>query len=175
MEPIDDVLPAPGADPGLRLLVCGINPGGESARTNRHYAGRGNRFWPALSRSGLVPHTVGPEEQHLLPRWGIGLTNLVARPTLRADEVTTAELRDGADRLLGLLADLRPRVVAILGVTTYRRGFRRPRAARGPQPDRPELWVLDNPSGLNAHTSADALASDLAAAGAAAGLPRPGR
>ena len=169
MDPIDDVLPGPG-DPPVQLLLCGINPGGESARTNRHYAGPGNRFWPALSASGLVPHRLGPADQHLLPRWGIGLTNLVARPSATAAEVTADELRAGGRRLEALVADLGGPVVCLLGVTTYRVAFSAPRAARGEQPDWPGWWVLDNPSGLNAHTSVDRLAAALAEAGAAAGL-----
>jgi TDG/mug DNA glycosylase family protein len=168
LQPIDDVLPTDGAN--LRLLICGINPGVASARTNRHYAGPGNRFWPALSASGLVPHPVGPDDQHLLPGWGIGMTNLVARPSARATEVTAAELRAGGERLLAFLAQHRPVVTAVLGVTTFRIAFGQPTAQRGPQPDRPDLWVLDNPSGLNAHTSVTALATALAAAGRAAGL-----
>lgn len=168
MQPIDDVLPADDAD--LRLLVCGINPGVASARTNRHYAGPGNRFWPALSASGLVPHPVGPEDQHLLPGWGIGMTNLVARPSARAAEVTREELRAGGRRLLAFVAEHRPAVTAVLGVTTFRIAFGQPRAQRGPQPDRPDLWLLDNPSGLNAHATVPVLAAALAAAGHAAGL-----
>lgn len=170
MDPIDDVLAGPD-DPPLRLLLCGINPGGESARTNRHYAGRGNRFWPALSASGLVPRSVGPQDQHLLPTWGIGLTNLVARPSATAAEVTREELRAGADRLVRLVDRLGPAITCLLGVTTYRVAFAAPRAQRGPQPDRPGFWVADNPSGLNAHTSVERLAAVLADAGAAAGLP----
>lgn len=168
MEPIDDVLPGPG-DPPLRLLICGINPGVESARTNTHYAGRGNRFWPALSASGLLPHPVTAADQHLVARFGIGLTNLVSRPSATAAEITTTELREGADRLLDKIERHKPAVTVVLGVTAYRTAFAERHARRGPQPDRPGLWVLDNPSGLNAHVTVQGLAAGLSQAARTAG------
>ncbi|CAN5289935.1 G/U mismatch-specific DNA glycosylase [soil metagenome] len=166
LAPIDDV-----TGPAVRLLLVGINPGRRSAELNRHFAGPGNRFWPALSASGLLPRPFGPADQHLLPALGIGITNLVARPSARAEEVTTSELREGARRLAGVVADLGDPVVAVLGVTTYRVAFRRPGAARGEQPDRPGWWLLDNPSGLNARAQIPQLARMMAEAGGAAGLP----
>lgn len=169
LTPIDDVLPGPD-DPPLTLLICGINPGTLSARTNTHYAGPGNRFWPAIRTSGLAPDVTGPADQHLLATRGIGLTNLVARPSPRATDVTPEELREGANRLLALIAERRPTVTAVLGVTTYRIAFRAPKAQRGPQPDHPGLWVLDNPSGLNAHATPAKMAAALADVGRAAGV-----
>lgn len=166
---LDDVLPGPD-DPPLRLLVCGINPGVESARTNIHYAGRGNRFWPALSASGLVPRPMAPSDQHLVARHGIGLTNLVSRPTATAAEVTTGELREGAGRLLELIRRHRPAATVVLGVTAYRKAFADRNARRGPQPGSAGIWLLDNPSGLNSHVTVQGLAARLAEAGRAAGL-----
>lgn len=166
LRPIDDVL-----GPDVRLLVCGINPGTRSAQSNRHYAGPGNRFWPALSASGLLPHPVGPEDQHLLPGWGIGLTNLVPRPSPRATDVSADELRAGAERLAVLVRQLGNPVVAVLGVTTFRVAFGRPDARRGPQPDIEGFWLLDNPSGLNGRATVPRMAAALAEVGDAAGLP----
>ncbi|WP_370328169.1 mismatch-specific DNA-glycosylase [Euzebya sp.] len=162
---IDDVL-----SPDVRLLLVGINPGRRSAELNRHFAGPGNRFWPALSASGLVPGPIGPAEQHELPAHGIGITNLVARATATAAEVTREELRAGGAALVERIAWTDVRVVAVLGVTAYRVAFAAPRAARGPQPDRPGWWLMDNPSGLNAHAQVPELARQIAAAGRAAGL-----
>ncbi len=167
LAPIDDVI-----GEGVRLLVCGINPGTRSAQTNRHYAGPGNRFWPALAASGLVEGISGPEDQHRLPAFGIGMTNLVARPSPRATDVSAEELRAGADRLVALVGSLGDPTVAVLGVTTYRTAFRAPRAQRGEQPDRPGWWLLDNPSGLNGRATVPRMAAALAEVGAAAGLPR---
>ncbi|MBW3602188.1 MAG: mismatch-specific DNA-glycosylase [Actinobacteria bacterium] len=161
-------------DHRVRLLLVGINPGRRSAERNRHFAGPGNRFWPALSASGLLARPFGPDDQHLLPAHGLGITNLVARPTSRAAEVTAAELHAGAARLRQLVADLGIPAVAVLGVDAYRTAFERPDATRGQQPDDPRWWLLDNPSGLNAHASVAGLADAFAAAGAAAGLPLPG-
>lgn len=167
LNPIDDVI-----GPDLRLLLVGINPGVRSAQVNRHFARPGNRFWPALSASGLLPRPFGPEDQHLLPDVGIGITNLAPRPSARADEVTAEELRAGAQTLIAKVAALGGPTVAVLGVTAYRIAFRTPRAQRGPQPDRPGWWLLDNPSGLNSHAQIPGVAAQLAAVGAAAGLPR---
>jgi TDG/mug DNA glycosylase family protein len=160
---IPDVLPAPGAP--LRVLFCGINPGLYSAATGWHFARPGNRFWPALHRSGFTPRLLAPREQDELARYGLGITNLVARATAQAAELTDAELRDGGARLTALIAAHRPRVVAIAGVTAYRTAFGRPRAVIGPQ-DEPlgaaRLWVLPNPSGLNAHWTLPAIAGAFA-------------
>jgi TDG/mug DNA glycosylase family protein len=148
---IPDVLPAEG-DP-LRVLFCGINPGLYSAATGWHFARPGNRFWPALYQSGFTDRQLHPSEQAELARFGLGITNIAPRATAQAAELTDAELRAGADRLRALIADRRPSYVAIAGVTAYRAAFARPRAAIGPQEDRlgaARLWILPNPSGLNA-------------------------
>ena len=148
---IPDVLPAAGEL--LRVLFCGINPSLYSAATGGHFARPGNRFWPALHLSGFTPRQLAPAEQDQLAGYGLGITNLVARATAQAAELDAAELRAGGERLTALIADRRPRVLAVAGVTAYRTAFARPRAAIGPQPDAlgsTRLWVLPNPSGLNA-------------------------
>lgn len=140
--------------PDLRLLVVGINPSLRSAEVGHHFARPGNRFWPALYAAGITPRRLAPEEDGLLPSFGVGITNICPRPTRAADELTREELVDGAAALEALVAGLRPRLVAVLGLTAYRTAFLRPRATMGPQDepigDRP-VWVLPNPSGLNAH------------------------
>jgi len=159
---IPDVLPEPGAP--FRVLFCGINPGLYSAATGWHFARPGNRFWPALHLSGFTPRRLDPSEQDLLPGWGLGITNLVPRATAQAAELTAAELRAGRDHLTVLAERHRPRIIAVAGVTAYRTAFGQPRAATGPQPDPigpARVWVVPNPSGLNAHTSAPKLAEAL--------------
>ena len=159
---IPDVLPEPGAP--FRVLFCGINPGLYSAATGWHFARPGNRFWPALHLSGFTPRRLDPSEQDLLPGWGLGITNLVPRATAQAAELTDAELRAGRDHLTALAERHRPRIIAVAGVTAYRTAFGHPRAATGPQPDPigpSRVWVVPNPSGLNAHTSAPKLAEAL--------------
>jgi double-stranded uracil-DNA glycosylase len=149
---IPDVLPDPGRP--LLVLFCGINPGLYSAATGWHFARPGNRFWPALHQSGFTPRQLKPSEQAELARYGLGITNIAPRATAQAAELTPAELRDGAERLLALIDQRRPRFVGIAGVTAYRTAFGRPKAALGPQPEplgAARLWVLPNPSGLNAH------------------------
>ena len=167
---IPDVLPGPGEP--LHVLFCGINPSLYSAATGWHFARPGNRFWPALHLSGFTPRRLAPAEQALLGGYGLGITNLVARATAQAAELDPAELRAGGERLLTLIADRRPRVLAVAGVTAYRTAFGRPRAAIGSQPDSlgsAGLWILPNPSGLNAHWTLDAIAAEFAALRAAAG------
>src|SRR5262249_22006616 len=135
--------------PGLRVLFSGINPGLYSAATGHHFARPGNRFWPALHLSGFTPRLLTPAEQNLLPGWGLGITHVVPRATARADELTTAELRAGADRLAELTERYAPRFLAIVGISAYRTGFDRPQATVGPQPESigaTRLWVLPNPS-----------------------------
>jgi TDG/mug DNA glycosylase family protein len=140
--------------PGLKVLFVGINPSLRSAEVGHNFARPGNRFYPALFAAGFTPRLFRPEEDAELPAHGVGITNFVARPTRAADELSRAELRDGARELDALVARLRPAVVAILGLTAYRVAFERPKAAMGPQGEpiggRP-AWVLPNPSGLNAH------------------------
>jgi double-stranded uracil-DNA glycosylase len=148
---IPDVLPAPGD--AFRVLFTGINPGLYSAATGWHFARPGNRFWPVLHASGFTPRQLSPAEQAELARYGLGITNVAPRATAQAAELTPAELRAGAARLRALVANRRPDVVAIAGVTAYRTAFARPRARLGPQPEplgAARLWILPNPSGLNA-------------------------
>ncbi|WP_231605289.1 G/U mismatch-specific DNA glycosylase [Micromonospora sp. HK10] len=140
--------------PGLDVLFVGINPGLWSAATGWHFARPGNRFWPALHRGGFTPRQLHPSEQDELPRLGLGITNMVARASARADELAAAELVTGAELLAGKVERYRPRWVAVVGVTAYRIGFARPKAGFGEQPEPlgpARLWVLPNPSGLNAH------------------------
>ncbi len=139
--------------PGLRVLFAGINPGLYSAATGYHFARPGNRFWPALHQSGFTPRQFRPEEQDQLPGLGLGITNLAPRATARAAELSPAELRAGAIVLGGKLERLAPRWLAVVGVTAYRTAFGRPDAVVGPQEvsiGRTRVWVLPNPSGLNA-------------------------
>jgi double-stranded uracil-DNA glycosylase len=148
---IPDVLPPPGEP--LLVLFCGINPSLYTAATGWHFARPGNRFWPALHLSGFTSRQLAPSEQHLLPGYGLGITNLVARATAQAAELTPAELKTGGEHLQALVSARRPRILAIAGVTAYRTAFAHPRAAIGPQPDplgATPVWVLPNPSGLNA-------------------------
>jgi double-stranded uracil-DNA glycosylase len=149
---IPDVLPAAGEP--FRVLFCGINPGLYSAATGWHFARPGNRFWPALHLSGFTDRRLSPSEQAELARIGLGISNIAPRATAQAAELSTAELKEGADRLLALVNARRPGVVAIAGVSAYRIAFARPRAVIGPQPEQlgpARLWILPNPSGLNAH------------------------
>ena len=159
--------------PGVRLLLCGINPGQRTGATGHHFAGRSNRFWPALYASGLTPRLLAPAEQAELPRLGIGITNLVGRTTNRASEVSREELAAGAERLLAVTAAYRPAVVAVLGVTAFRAAFARRDAQLGEQQGLPgpaRWWVLPNPSGLNAHARPGDHARGFAEVGRAAGL-----
>lgn len=152
-------------DVGLVVLFCGINPGLWSGALGQHFARPGNRFWPALHRSGFIPRQLRPDEQEELLAHGLGVTNMVPRTTARADELGKAELIAGGLRLLRLVAEYRPAWVAILGVTAYRSGFERPNARIGRQEEQlgdSGLWVLPNPSGLNAHYQLDALAQEFA-------------
>jgi TDG/mug DNA glycosylase family protein len=160
--------------PGLRVLFSGINPSLYSAATGHHFARPGNRFWPALHRSGFTPRQLDPAEQGLLPGLGLGITNVVARATARADELSADELVAGGRGLAVLARRWRPRYVAVLGVTAYRVAFGRPKAMIGPQDHAiggVPVWVLPNPSGLNAHFQIDALAEQFAALRSAAESP----
>jgi double-stranded uracil-DNA glycosylase len=139
--------------PGLRVLFAGINPSLYSAATGYHFARPGNRFWPALHRSGFTRRQLPPADQHLLLADGLGITNVVARATARADELDAAELQAGGAALAALAGDLGASWLAVLGVTAYRTAFGRPRAVVGPQDERlggARVWILPNPSGLNA-------------------------
>jgi len=165
-----------------QLLFVGINPGLWTAAVQAHFARRGNRFYPALYRAGIVDRVIdaaagySAEDRALLLAAGVGITNLAPRATARADELTATELEAGARRLVELVDRVAPAVVAVLGITAYRIAFSRPRATVGQQPDRlagAQLWVVPNPSGLNAHSSLDDLARAYREAAVAAGLIPP--
>ena len=158
--------------PGLRVLFSGINPGLVSAWTGRHFARPGNRFWPALHRSGFTPRLLRPDEQDQLLPLGLGVTNVVARATARADELSTLEMVAGGAVLRDKVLALEPEWLAVVGVTAYRTAFGSPRAQVGRQPGtvgRTRVWVLPNPSGLNAHYTPQTLATEFALLRAAAG------
>lgn len=140
--------------PGLDVLFCGINPGLYSGATGLHFARPGNRFWRALHEGGLTPTLLQPWQQQALLDAGLGITNLVMRTTATAAELDDEELRRGAPALARKVRRYRPRAVAIVGIGAYRVGFDRPRARMGRQPEDLAgalLWVLPNPSGLNAN------------------------
>jgi len=148
--------------PNLRVLFCGINPGVYSAAVGHHFARPGNRFWPALHAGGFTDHRFTPDEDHDLLKSSYGLTNIVERTTASAKELSNGELIEGVQRLDQMARKYQPQVLAILGVGAYRIGFQRPQAAVGQQPERladTVLWVLPNPSGLNAHYSLSNLAT----------------
>ena len=150
--------------PGLRVLFAGINPSLYSAASGHHFARPGNRFWPALHRSGFTCRQLRPEEQPLLLGLGLGITNVVARATARADELDADELQAGGQALAALAGSLGVSWLAILGVTAYRTAFGQRQAVVGPQSGRlggAQVWILPNPSGLNAHWSAAALAAEF--------------
>lgn len=147
--------------PGLRVLFCGINPGLLSAATGHHFARPGNRFWPALHRSGFTPRQLRPDEQTELLQYGAGITNMVDRASARADELTRAELEAGGQALMEKVLRFSPDWLAVVGITAYRAGFGERKAVMGPQPrkiGRTQIWILPNPSGLNAHYTVDTLA-----------------
>ncbi|GLY13906.1 mismatch-specific DNA-glycosylase [Kineosporia sp. NBRC 101677] len=165
--------------PDLKLLFVGINPGLWTAAVQAHFARRGNRFYPALYRSGLTDRLIDassgytPEDlQHLYDR-GLGISNLAHRATARADELTPDELLEGAVQLRALVARKRPQVVAFLGITAYRTAFALPKAKVGRQPEpmhEAQVWVLPNPSGLNANVQLPQLAEAFREVGRAAGV-----
>ncbi len=147
--------------PDLRVLFCGINPGRYSGATGRHFARPGNRFWPTLHAAAFTDRLLTPWDGAAMLEAGFGITNLVNRTTATAAELDAQELREGAARLLATAERYRPACVAILGISAYRTAFDRPRAEIGRQSDdlgRSQLWVLPNPSGLNAHYQLPALA-----------------
>lgn len=169
--------------PGLRLLFVGINPGLWTAAVQTHFAHPANRFWPALHAAGITPSRVSPSDgmtdadRAAFLAEGLGITNLVARATARASELGDDELRAGGRRLVEFVAERRPRVVAVAGITAYRAAFGVRGARPGVQPEPiagVQLWVVPNPSGLNAHETTASLAEAYAAAARAAGV-RVGR
>jgi TDG/mug DNA glycosylase family protein len=166
--------------PDIRLLFVGINPGLQTAAVQAHFSGRSNRFYPALFRAGIVDRVIDasagftPDDRaHLIGR-GVGISNLVRGASRRADELTADELRAGAADLTQRVEALGPAVVALLGITAYRIAFERPKATAGRQPEGiggSELWVVPNPSGLNAHATITSLADAYREAAVAAGIP----
>ncbi len=147
--------------PGLRVLFVGINPGLYSGAVGHHFARPGNRFWKALHLAGFTDGILSPFDERRLLDAGLGITNLVNRATATADRLDDDELREGARRLRRKICRYRARVVAFLGISAYRVAFERPDAAIGPQDERicgSRVWVLPNPSGLNAHYQLPALA-----------------
>ena len=165
--------------PDVRLLFVGINPGLWTAATQTHFAHPVNRFYPALLAAGILTEPVDPaagmtddDRARVLAR-GVGITNLVRRATARADELTAEELRAGGEELVATVARVRPRVVAVAGITAYRSAFGVRRAVPGRQPEPlagAELWVVPNPSGLNAHETVASLARAYAEPARAAGI-----
>ncbi|HZO05828.1 MAG TPA: mismatch-specific DNA-glycosylase [Solirubrobacterales bacterium] len=176
--------------PGLKLLFVGINPGLWTAAVNTHFAHPVNRFYPALALAGISAYEIDraagmsdADRADLIAR-GVGITNLVRRATARADELSREELRAGGERLLRFVAEHRPKVVAIAGITAYRDAFGERGAKAGRQPETLEsaarwsgaaLWVVPNPSGLNAHETVATLAAAYAAPAAEAGVISPAR
>jgi TDG/mug DNA glycosylase family protein len=158
----------------LRVLLVGINPGLSSAADGRHFATPGNRLWPALYRSGFTPRLLTADQADQLLALGIGITSIVSRPTVRAAELTKQEYVDGGIELRQRVLDRRPDWLALLGVTGYRAAFGVPNARVGRQPETigtTRIWVLPNPSGLNAHYPPLALAGEFARLRIAAGFP----
>jgi TDG/mug DNA glycosylase family protein len=165
--------------PGVKLLFVGINPGLWTAATHTHFAHPGNRFYPALRLAGIVDRDLDRGEPmtdqdraYLMAR-GVGITNLVNRATARADELSPAELRAGRTRLEAFVARHHPVVVAIAGVTAYRVALAAPKATAGEQPDLllgARVWVVPNPSGLNAHATISSLAQAYAEPARIAGV-----
>ena len=144
----------PIGGPGLAVLFVGINPSLRSAEVGHNFARPGNRFWPTLHAAGFTPRLLAPEEDGLLPSFGLGVINIVSRPTRSASELTVAELRAGAAVVEATVRAWSPRLVAMVGVVAYRAAFARSHAGMGLQEERVggrPVWVLPNPSGLNAH------------------------
>jgi len=140
--------------PNLQVLFCGINPGLYSAVTGHHFARPGNRFWPTLYQAGFTPRLLAPSEERELLILGYGITNLVPRATATADELAREELVTGQRRLKAKVKRYQPQVVAVLGISAYRTAFEQKVVMLGQQSERladATVWVLPNPSGLNAH------------------------
>jgi TDG/mug DNA glycosylase family protein len=140
--------------PDLRVLFCGINPGLYTAAVGHHFARPGNRFWPALCGSGFTDRLLSPFEERELLLLGLGVTNVVTRATAAASELTKEDFIKGGRILTAKVRRYRPRIVAVLGVGAYREAFARPKAVIGEQDERiadARIWVLPNPSGLNAN------------------------
>jgi len=152
--------------PGLRVLFCGINPGLYSGATGHHFARPGNRFWPTLFQAGFTARLLHPSEERELLIFGYGITNLVPRATATADELSPDELVAGQRRLKSKVKRYQPKVVAVLGISAYRTAFAKKIVSLGRQPEplaKAIVWVLPNPSGLNAHYQLAALAEHFRA------------
>jgi double-stranded uracil-DNA glycosylase len=152
--------------PGLAVVFVGINPGLYSAAVGHHFARPGNRFWPALYRAGITPRMLFPYEERELLNLGCGITNVVSRATAGADELSATELAEGGRALVEKIAHWQPKRLAFLGIGAFRSAYHLPGAVLGRQLERisgAEVWVLPNPSGLNAHYSLDELALRLRA------------
>ncbi|WP_406388374.1 G/U mismatch-specific DNA glycosylase [Streptomyces sp. NBC_00887] len=161
---------------GLRVLFCGINPSLMTGATGHHFAHPGNRFWPVLHLSGFTPRQLKPSEQNELLTHGLGITNVVARATARADELSTAEFREGGELLSAKVEQLGPSWLAVVGVTAYRTAFGERRAQIGPQEPTiggARVWALPNPSGLNAHWTVRTMAEEFARLRTAVGQDTP--
>lgn len=151
-------------DYGLDVLFCGINPGLYSGATGHHFARPGNRFWPALQASGFTQHRLHPAQENLLLQEGMGITNFVARASRAAAELSREELRAGGKVLEDKIKLYKPAVLAVLGITAYRTAFQKPKASMGLQEEKighASVWVLPNPSGLNAHYTPAGLAEEF--------------
>ncbi|MGH2808512.1 MAG: G/U mismatch-specific DNA glycosylase [Actinomycetota bacterium] len=151
--------------PGLKVLFCGINPGLYSGATGCHFARPGNRFWPALHLGGFTPRQLAPYERKELLSCGLGITNVVMRTTAAAAELSNEELKEGVAALRRKVLRYRPRYLAVLGLHAYRIGFRAKAAAVGEQPEHigdTKVWLLPNPSGLNAHYQLPTLSAAFA-------------
>ena len=151
--------------PALRVLFCGINPGLYSGATGHHFSRPGNRFWPTLHRSGFTPAQIHPFDERELLEHGLGITNFVERATARADQLDDDELRAGLSRVESKVRRFKPAWLALCGVSAYRVAFEDKTATVGPQQRTigdTRVWVLPNPSGLNAHYQLDALAEEFA-------------
>ena len=147
--------------PNLRVLFCGINPGLYTAAVGHHFARPGNRFWPALHAGGFTDRVLSPFAERELLKSGYGITNVVSRTTASADQLTRAEIIAGGEQLRAKVLRYQPRVLAVLGVGAYRTAFNQPKASVGRQAEtigETVLWVLPNPSGLNANYQAPELA-----------------
>ncbi len=160
MQPLLDVI-----GPRLRILFCGINPGLMSAETGHHFARPGNRFWPSLHLSGFTSRQLKPAEQGELLTYRLGITNVVARPSAKAGELSRAELVAGGKQLVAKVLEYQPEWLAVVGVTAYRDAFGEPKAQMGLQEraiGSTRIWILPNPSGLNAHYTLPKLAAAFA-------------
>ena len=139
--------------PGLKALFCGINPGLYSGAVGHHFARPGNRFWMVLHRAGFTERLLLPSEEDLLLEYGYGITNIVNRATAQANELSVEELREGAGLLERKVAEFHPKILAVLGIDAFRKAFGRLHAHIGRQDERKgetSLWVMPNPSGINA-------------------------